>query len=328
MQSSGIGIKTTGPTRNNGSTATNQIVCPGQQADNFKAMRLLKLYIIFCCLVVSLLFALRLLEAWWWQSKEQSHVAVSATSFAGCYELKLGRWWPWSFGGDNEFVTPPSKIELLAIQGTEGFETEGFLIRGIPPSQGNTIGRRRASFWQAKSKNDVGLTWTTGFSGVTLNLSRHGNDLRGWAHPFFDFPTSPRIMHVTAQRIPCGAPSSSDAGTTDATTDTNSRSGKLLAESIFGGSLVAIIVGYLLASRSKRTLLRTIGSMMVAAIAGFVGLVMLWWVFGFVMPFPPPDVSSVWEELTFLAIFSVLPFGAFYISAKFIRLATKPAIPR
>ncbi len=299
-------------------------------------MRLLRLYIIFCCLVVSLLVALELLEAQWWQSKEQSQVAVLATSFAGCYKLKLGRWWPWSFGGDNEFVTPPSKIELLAIQGTEGFETEGFLIRGIPPAQVNTIGRRRASFWQVKSKNDVELIWTTGFSGVTLNLSKHGDDLRGWAHPFFDFPTSPRIMHITAPRIACAAPNGSDASTTAA----NLGSGKLFDESetgddlhyllvltIYGGSLVAVIVGYLLASRSKRTLLRTIGSMIVATIAGFVGLVMLWWLIGFVMPFPPPDVSSVWEPLIFLAIFSVLPFGAFYISAKFIRLATKPANP-
>ncbi len=92
------------------------IVCPGLQAHNFKTMRLLRLYIIFCCLVVSLLLALRLLEAQWWQSKGQSQVAVPVTSFAGCYELKLGRWWPWSFGGDNEFVTPSSKIELLPVQ--------------------------------------------------------------------------------------------------------------------------------------------------------------------------------------------------------------------
>jgi hypothetical protein len=67
---------------------------------------------------------------------------------------------------------------------------------------------------------------------------------------------------------------------------------------------------------------------MVAAIAGFVGLVMLWWLIGFVMPFPPLDVSSAWEALIFLAIFSVFPFGAFYILAKFIRLAAKPASPR
>jgi hypothetical protein len=31
------------------------IVCPGLQAHNFKTMRLLRLYIIFCCLVVGLL---------------------------------------------------------------------------------------------------------------------------------------------------------------------------------------------------------------------------------------------------------------------------------
>lgn len=127
-----------------------------------------------------------------------------------------------------------------------------------------------------------------------------------------------------------------------ATTDTNSGSGKFLDESdsgddqhnllvltIFGGSLVAVIVGYLLAWRFKRTLLRTITSMILAAVTGFVGLVMLWWLIGAVMPFPPPDgLSSIWEPLTFLVIFSVLPFSAFYISAKFIRLARKPANPR
>jgi hypothetical protein len=93
--------------------------------------------------------------------------------------------------------------------------------------------------------------------------------------------------------------------------------------------LVAVIVGYLLAWRFKRTLLRTITSMILAAVTGFVGLVMLWWLIGAVMPFPPPDgLSSIWEPLTFLVIFSVLPFSAFYISAKFIRLARKPANPR
>ena len=304
-------------------------------------MRLLRLYIIFCFLVVCLLGAIGLLEAQWWQSKEQSQVAVPPTSFAGCYELKLGRWWPWSFGGDNVFVTPPSKIELLPVQGTDGFEKDELLIRRTPPPQVNTAGRRRASYWQVKSKNDVELIWTTGFSGVTLNLSKDGDNLRGWAHPFFDFPTSPRIMHVTARRFPCTAPNSSEASTRGATTDTDSGAGgsldesesgdqhNLLALTIFGGGLVAVIGAYLLAWRFKLTLLRTICSVILAAVAGFVGLVMLWWLIGAVMPFPPPDgLSSIWEPLVFLVIFSVLPFGAFYISARFIRLVRKPANTR
>jgi hypothetical protein len=44
-----------------------------------------------------------------------------------------------------------------------------------------------------------------GLSGVTLKLSKHGTELRGWAHPHFDFPPPPpRLQHVTARRIGCG----------------------------------------------------------------------------------------------------------------------------
>jgi hypothetical protein len=131
-------------------------------------------------------------------------ISPAAKSFAGCFELKLGRWWPWSFGEDNQFVTPPSKIQLFAQQGTEGFEKSGLLIRQIPPPQGSPPGRRRSSFWVVKSDNHVQLIWTNGLSGVSINLGRHGDKLQGWAHPHFDFPIFiPRTMHVTARRIAC-----------------------------------------------------------------------------------------------------------------------------
>jgi hypothetical protein len=128
---------------------------------------------------------------------------TNVNSFAGCYELKFGRWWPWSFGGDNEFVTPPAKIQLLPVKGTNGFEEYGFVIHPIPPSKSI----HRFSYWQITSDNHAELEWTTGFSGITLSLDRHGEELRGWAHPHWDFPTFiPHIMHVTAQPIACEIP--------------------------------------------------------------------------------------------------------------------------
>jgi hypothetical protein len=137
----------------------------------------------------------------------QTQAVLPTTAFEGCYELKLGRWWPWSFGEDTQFVIPPSKIRLLSIKDTVGFEENGYLIRRIPPTQGSTSGRRQFSYWQVKSDSHVELIWTNGFSGVTLGLEKHGDELRGWAHPHFDFPTFiPRIMHVTAHRIACDAP--------------------------------------------------------------------------------------------------------------------------
>ncbi|SRR6266478_6801956 len=97
----------------------------------------------------------------------------------------------------------------------------------------------------------------------------------------------------------------------------------VLVLSVFAGSMVAVIVGYLLAWRSKRTALRKAGSLMTAAVSGFAGLVMLAWLMGAVMPLPPPDGSPLWEPLVFLLAFSPFPIGAFYICAKFIRQALR-----
>ncbi|MGH9743193.1 MAG: hypothetical protein ACRD51_12690 [Candidatus Acidiferrum sp.] len=88
---------------------------------------------------------------------------------------------------------------------------------------------------------------------------------------------------------------------------------------IFAGSIVVMVVGYLLAWRSNRAVVRRTGSLMIAAVAGFAGLFMLWWLIGAVMPLPPG--SPVWETLVVLLIFSPLPLGAFYICAKFVRQA-------
>jgi hypothetical protein len=70
-----------------------------------------------------------------------SHEVEAPTApFVGCYELALGRWWPWSFGEDTEFVTPPSRIDLLPEHGTQGFEQNGLCraaefesANGCPP---------------------------------------------------------------------------------------------------------------------------------------------------------------------------------------------------
>jgi ABC-type Co2+ transport system permease subunit len=94
-----------------------------------------------------------------------------------------------------------------------------------------------------------------------------------------------------------------------------------LVLTIFAGSVLAVIVGYLLAWRAKRTAYRRAGSFMTAVVAGFAGLFILAWLIGAVMPLPPPDGSSLWEPLVFLLVLSPLPLGAFYMCAKFIRQA-------
>ncbi len=129
------------------------------------------------------------------------------TPYTGCYELNMGRWWPWSFGEDTKYVTPPNRIELLPQLGTQGFEKDRLLIRSIPVQIRVVSGGRRASFWEVRHKNRLNLVWTDGFTGVTLNLEQQGPDLHGWAHPHFDAARLiPRIARAKLQRIPCDAP--------------------------------------------------------------------------------------------------------------------------
>ena len=129
---------------------------------------------------------------------------ASTTPFVGCYELKMGRWWPWGFGEDNSFVTPPSRIQLLSLGGTEGFEKDGFIIRTLPESNRAMHGIRTVwSYWRVTSPNDVDLVWTDGLTGVTLRLHKSGDDLVGWAHPHFDTPSLLRAAHVTARKELC-----------------------------------------------------------------------------------------------------------------------------
>lgn len=148
-------------------------------------------------------------------SKPQHNLSVDsqseAASFAGCYELQLGHWWPFGFGAEAKYVTPPTRIELIPEKGTQGFEQNGFLIRPISNGKGPIASRGAPSYWQVKSSSELALMWTDGFTGVTLSLKKHGNELSGWAHPHFDSPhLIPRIEHVTAEQIACAASSATN----------------------------------------------------------------------------------------------------------------------
>jgi hypothetical protein len=129
-----------------------------------------------------------------------SNESSSATDVAGCYQLKLGHWWPWGLDGDRELVTPPSKIELLTKRGTEGWEEGQLLIRALP----NSPGRNGPSFWQAQADGGIKLTWTDGFTGLTVDLKRNRDGFSGSAHPHFDtFRLVKHVAHVEMHRIAC-----------------------------------------------------------------------------------------------------------------------------
>jgi hypothetical protein len=158
----------------------------------------------FAFLLILLTFSFHAVPAVAQSDRSAINQQGQTAAFAGCYELKLGRWWPWGYGGDSPFVTPPKRVQLLSERGTEGFEQYGFLLRAIPGKGKSGDGRERPSYWQVDSANRVYLMWNDGFTGVALKLEKDGNDLRGWAHPHFDSPHFiPRTAHVVARRIGC-----------------------------------------------------------------------------------------------------------------------------
>ena len=106
--------------------------------------------------------------------------------------------------GDTPYVTPPNRVELLPIRGTNGFEKGQFLIRPLPDANGSALVRGGPAFWRPESNSKVDLAWTDGFTGVTLKMEKRGDPLVGWAHPHFDSPQfMPRVAHVMAHKISC-----------------------------------------------------------------------------------------------------------------------------
>jgi len=121
----------------------------------------------------------------------------------GCYELTLSPWFPYlKLGEDEEFITPPHRIQLFAIKGTEGREAEGYLVRpapGIPPSV------HREAYWLPKGPKTLEIVWTTGLSFLTMQLKTSDAEiLRGKAATFWDFSRKKQTAEVVAQRVDCG----------------------------------------------------------------------------------------------------------------------------
>lgn len=126
---------------------------------------------------------------------------VKPENIQGCYELTLSAWRPnLNLGEDAVFVTPPHRIQLFAERGTQGWESEGYVVK---PAPGVEPSIHRGSYWSPKSSQSLEIVWTTGFSGLAMILKVEGTDLRGEAQSFWDFPRSQQKADVTARKVEC-----------------------------------------------------------------------------------------------------------------------------
>jgi len=121
----------------------------------------------------------------------------------GCYALTMSPWFPeMKLGDDEALVTPPARIQLLAQKGTEGSETGGYLVR---PAPGVKPSVHSDSYWVPKGRKSIKIIWTTGYSGLTMDLKTSDDEvLRGKASTFWDFNRRKQTAEVVAHRVDCG----------------------------------------------------------------------------------------------------------------------------
>jgi hypothetical protein len=126
---------------------------------------------------------------------------VKPESVEGCYELTVSAWQPaLKLGEDSEFVTPPHRIQLFAERRSQGFESEGYIVK---PAPGVAPSIHRGSYWSPKDSRSIEIVWTTGFSGLVMALKIEGTDLQGQAQTFWDFPRPRQKADVVAHKVEC-----------------------------------------------------------------------------------------------------------------------------
>jgi hypothetical protein len=127
---------------------------------------------------------------------------------AACYQIELGSW-PESArtsgnGRETDWTRPPERVELLWRYLTERGTPRGpLLVRPLPPAP---ITPFRLQTWERLPSDSVAITWSTGFSGITLRLGRDGTSLRGTARLFDDRAVKGELDPETSaylRRLPC-----------------------------------------------------------------------------------------------------------------------------
>jgi hypothetical protein len=131
-------------------------------------------------------------------------IKISPARIAGCYELKLGPWEPpmgYSSGPDAVFVTPPARIRLYGKKKWDYLGKPAFPIRGV----GTSRSIHSIAYWTLLDEKTARLAWSTGFSGLTMDVHSDGKRLRGVAKTFWDFPRTQQTATVDGVKIECPA---------------------------------------------------------------------------------------------------------------------------
>lgn len=135
-------------------------------------------------------------------NSKQDDKFIKPEAVQGCYELTLSPWFPGlRLGEEEEFITPPARIQLFSEKGSTGLESNGYIVRpapGIKPSV------HRDTYWVPKGPKSLEIVFTTGLSGLEMSLkTSDAETLRGKAKTFWDFSRTKQTAEVMAHRVPC-----------------------------------------------------------------------------------------------------------------------------
>ena len=128
---------------------------------------------------------------------------VTASPIAGrCYHLSMSPWQPpLNIGNDDMFVTPPMNIRFSTVKYFAGLSQAELWLR-ITPTNGDEYSIHGSGAWRAE-RDRLQLEWSTGFSGLTMDLSMAGDTLAGTANTFWDFPRDQQEARVIGEPIAC-----------------------------------------------------------------------------------------------------------------------------
>jgi hypothetical protein len=96
-----------------------------------------------------------------------------------CLAAQIGDWMPPSELTQRQ--QPPDVFELLEEMGTGMFERGRTIVRPAIEGYGTP-----SAYWSEPSPDSLIVTWTNGFEGIRLRLTREGEIWTGTANPITD----------------------------------------------------------------------------------------------------------------------------------------------
>ena len=129
--------------------------------------------------------------AWWAYTglRIPAEEPAAAARYAGCYEVRLGRWIPGGMLGHGVGGIVPARIRLDTTRGA-ALDSAARREHG---ERMHEVGRRLirpgwwgAAYWVPMEGERVVLGWWTGFHGIGMELTPRSGELRGVAMGFTD----------------------------------------------------------------------------------------------------------------------------------------------